>query len=302
MELRLRNGVLLKYEGAQVMGIINVTPDSFFEGSRCQGEENLRKRVRQIIEEGGTMIDLGAYSTRPDADEVSAEEELSRLAFALPIIIDELNIQKFRNSEIQKDGSVSYIPVSVDTFRAEVAKECILKYGADIINDVSGGTLDEDMLLVVAETKAPYILMHMRGTPKTMQSMTDYPDGVTNEVMKFFRKQIERLHEISFSLDPEDEDASLPIILDPGFGFAKTIEQNYQLFSNLPAFKYSFKEYPLLVGISRKSMIYKLLETDAEHALNGTSVLNALAVASGADILRVHDVKEAVAVVKQMKK
>lgn len=293
MELQLANGLKLNYDSAQVMGIINVTPDSFFEGSRVDGEDNLRARVRQIVEEGGTMVDVGAYSTRPDADDVSVDEELSRLAFAIPVIVDELQKLNRRNPS-------AYIPVSVDTFRAEVAKTCVLKYGADIINDVSGGTLDEDMLLVVAETKVPYILMHMRGTPKNMQTMTEYPDGVTNEVVKFFRKQIERLQETALALNPEEEEISLPVILDPGFGFAKTIEQNYQLFSNLASLKASFKDYPLLVGISRKSMIYKLLETDANHALNGTMVLNALAVASGADILRVHDVKEAVAVVKQV--
>lgn len=285
MELRLRDGKILHYDGAQVMGIINVTPDSFYSGSRVQGEENLRARVRQIVEEGGTMVDVGAYSTRPDADEVSAEEELARLAEALPIINDEL-------SKLGRD-----IVVSVDTFRADVAKTCVLEYGADIINDVSGGTLDEAMFDVVAETRAPYILMHMRGTPQTMQTMTDYPDGVTNGVIKFFREQLEALED---TFAAKEIDSAPCVILDPGFGFAKTIEQNYQLFSNIPALKYSFKEYPLLVGISRKSMIYKLLETDADHALNGTTVLNALAVASGAEILRVHDVKEAVDVVSQM--
>ena len=289
MELNLRNGQKLCYDSAIVMGIINVTPDSFFEDSRCQDEEKLRARVRQIVEEGGDMIDVGAYSSRPDGEEVSVEEEMSRLSAALPIITDELaslNLEKT-------------IPISVDTFRAQIAKTCVEEFGADIINDISGGTLDEKMLETVAELNVPYILMHMRGTPQTMQEMTDYPDGVTNEVMSFFRKQITRLEEIA-DLNQKEERKSLQIILDPGFGFAKTIEQNYQLFSNLSAFKTSFREYPLLVGISRKSMIYKLLETDAENALNGTTVLNALAVASGADILRVHDVKEAKAVITQL--
>lgn len=294
MKLQLRDGNILCYDGAQVMGIINVTPDSFFAGSRCQGEENLRARVRQIVEEGGSMIDVGAYSTRPDADEVTSEEELSRLAAALPIIIDELEKIECRNATGSK-----YVVVSVDTFRADVAKTCVEKYGADIINDVSGGTLDSEMFNVIAETKAPYILMHMRGTPKTMQTLTDYPEGVTNGVMQFFEEQLDKIEaaftHIGSAFIKEN------IIIDPGFGFAKTIEQNYQLFGNLATLKNSFKEYPLLVGISRKSMIYKLLETDANNALNGTSILNALAIASGAEVLRVHDVKEAVDVVRQMK-
>lgn len=286
MELTLKNGKKLKYDGALVMGIVNVTPDSFFEGSRCQDEETLRQRIRQIIAEGGDMVDVGAYSSRFDGTDIPEEEEMSRLAAALPVI----------NEELAK--AERCIPVSVDTFRAGVARRCVEEYGVDIINDISGGTLDEDMLRTVVELNVPYILMHMRGTPQTMKEMTDYPDGVTNDVMGFFRQQIGKLEALAEEMDVDQE--SLQVILDPGFGFAKTIEQNYQLFSNLPAFKISFKDYPLLVGISRKSMIYKLLDTDANNSLNGTSILNALAVASGADILRVHDVKEAVAVVKQL--
>lgn len=286
MELTLKNGKKLKYDGALVMGIVNVTPDSFFEGSRCQDEETLRQRIRQIIAEGGDMVDVGAYSSRSDGTDIPEEKEMSRLAAALPVI----------NEELAK--AERCIPVSVDTFRAGVAKRCVEEYGVDIINDISGGTLDEDMLRTVVELNVPYILMHMRGTPQTMKEMTDYPDGVTNDVMGFFRQQIGKLEALAEEMDVDKE--SLQVILDPGFGFAKTIEQNYQLFSNLPAFKISFKDYPLLVGISRKSMIYKLLDTDANNSLNGTSILNALAVASGADILRVHDVKEAVAVVKQL--
>lgn len=286
MELTLKNGKKLKYDGALVMGIVNVTPDSFFEGSRCQDEETLRQRIRQIIAEGGAMVDVGAYSSRPDGTDITEEEEMSRLAAALPVINEEL---------AKADGC---IPVSVDTFRAGVAKRCVEEYGVDIINDISGGTLDEDMLRTVVELNVPYILMHMRGTPQTMKEMTDYPDGVTNDVMRFFRQQMGKLEALAEEMDVDKE--SLQVILDPGFGFAKTIEQNYQLFSNLPAFKISFKDYPLLVGISRKSMIYKLLDTDANNSLNGTSILNALAVASGADILRVHDVKEAVSVVQQL--
>lgn len=291
MELKLRDGNVLHYDGAQVMGIVNVTPDSFFSGSRYLGEDNLRQRVRQIISEGGTMIDVGAYSTRPDADEVSADEELARLAEALPFIVDELQSLGCRCA-----SSPRYVPVSVDTFRADVARQCVLQFGADIINDVSGGMLDDEMLGVVADVQAPYILMHMRGTPKTMQSLTDYPEGVTNAVVDFFSQQLHKLEEACQRVGK----GLVSVILDPGFSFAKTIEQNYQLFGNIPSLKSLFPDYPLLVGISRKSMIYKLLGTDADNALNGTSVLNALAVASGAEILRVHDVKEASNVVNQM--
>ena len=273
------------------MGIVNVTPDSFFSGSRYSGEDNLRQRVRQIISEGGTMIDVGAYSTRPDADEVSADEELARLAEALPFIVDELQSLGCRCA-----SSPRYVPVSVDTFRADVARQSVLQFGADIINDVSGGMLDDEMLGVVADVQAPYILMHMRGTPKTMQSLTDYPEGVTNAVVDFFSQQLHKLEEACQRVGK----GLVSVILDPGFGFAKTIEQNYQLYGNIPSLKSLFPDYPLLVGISRKSMIYKLLGTDADNALNGTSVLNALAVASGAEILRVHDVKEASNVVNQM--
>ena len=291
MELKLRDGNVLHYDGAQVMGIVNVTPDSFFSGSRYLGEDNLRQRVRQIISEGGTMIDVGAYSTRPDADEVSADEELARLAEALPFIFDELQSLGCRCA-----SSPHYVPVSVDTFRADVARQCVLQFGADIINDVSGGMLDDEMLGVVADVQAPYILMHMRGTPKTMQSLTDYPEGVTNAVVDFFSQQLHKLEESCQRVGK----GLVSVILDPGFCFAKTIEQNYQLYGNIPSLKSLFPDYPLLVGISRKSMIYKLLGTDADNALNGTSVLNALAVASGAEILRVHDVKEASNVVNQM--
>ena len=291
MELKLRDGNVLHYDGVQVMGIVNVTPDSFFSGSRYLGEDNLRQRVRQIISEGGTMIDVGAYSTRPDADEVSADEELARLAEALPFIVDELQSLGCRCA-----SSPRYVPVSVDTFRADVARQSVLQFGADIINDVSGGMLDDEMLGVVADVQAPYILMHMRGTPKTMQSLTDYPEGVTNAVVDFFSQQLHKLEEACQRVGK----GLVSVILDPGFGFAKTIEQNYQLYGNIPSLKSLFPDYPLLVGISRKSMIYKLLGTDADNALNGTSVLNALAVASGAEILRVHDVKEASNVVNQM--
>lgn len=283
MKLTLRNGREVCYDGAQVMGIINVTPDSFFAGSRCQEEETLRGTVRNALVEGATMIDLGAYSTRPDAEEVSPEEEMQRLAKALPIVKEEI-------TKFCAENNAAEPLISIDTFKADVAKQCIEEFDVDIINDVSGGTLDEKMFEVILSTNTPYILMHMRGTPKTMQTLTDYPEGVTNAVIDFFGEQISKLEGLKAS-----------IILDPGFGFAKTVEQNYQLFGNIPAIKSAFPEYPLLVGISRKSMIYKILETGPENALNGTMILNALAVTYGADILRVHDVQETANVVKQLK-
>lgn len=266
------------FNGTQVMGIINVTPDSFYAGSRVKGEEALRQRVAQIIEEGGAMIDVGAYSTRPDAAEVSAQEELDRLSLALPIIRDELSLQ----------GKPEVL-VSVDTFRAVVAETSVTELGADIINDVSGGTLDEKMFSVVARTRAPYILMHMRGTPQTKQQLTQYDKPVTEAVGDFFDEQLSQL----LALAPEAQ-----VILDPGYGFAKTLDQNYELFAGMPALMQRFATYPMLVGISRKSMIYRLLGTSANEALNGTTVLNTLATQMGAHILRVHDVKEAVEAVR----
>lgn len=275
-------GAGYKFTGTQVMGIINVTPDSFYAGSRYREEEALRQRVFQIVKEGGSMIDVGAYSTRPDATEVSAQEELDRLAQALPIIREELALQ----------GKPEML-VSVDTFRASVAETSVTELGGDIINDVSGGTLDDDMLAVVARTKAPYILMHMRGTPQTMQQLTQYDKPVTEAVGDFFDEQLTKL----YSLDPEAQ-----VILDPGYGFAKTLDQNYELFAQLPALMQRFEQYPMLVGISRKSMIYRLLGTSADEALNGTTVLNTLATQMGAHILRVHDVRAAVEAVKIIEK
>lgn len=272
----------LSYDTTQVMGIVNVTPDSFWEGSRMSRDASrIRARVRQILDEGGTMIDVGAYSTRPGAPDVSPQEELDRLAFALALIRDEVGRE---------------VPVSVDTFRADVAETCIRELQADIINDISGGTLDERMLQVVASTGAPYILMHMRGTPQTMQQLTDYPEGVTQAVIDFFRKQLDRLD--SFSSAGNSQIVNRQIILDPGFGFAKTLDQNYELLRDLPRLMEAFPDYPMLVGISRKSMIYRLLDTDPAHALNGTTVLNTFAAQCGAHILRVHDVREAVETVR----
>lgn len=262
-------GRLFDLSQPQVMGILNVTPDSFYSGSRMQTDAQIAARAEQIVEEGGTMIDLGAYSSRPGAADVSPEEELSRLSRALGIV----------------RGLFPDVVVSVDTFRAEVARRCVEDYGADIINDISGGTLDEDMFPTVASLNVPYILMHMRGTPQTMQQQTDYKD-VTAEVLRYFGEKVDRLHAMGVS----------DIIMDPGYGFAKTLEQNYQLLSRQRVFE--VLDLPVLVGVSRKSMICKVLGCTPEEALNGTSVLHALALQQGTHILRVHDVKEAVETIK----
>lgn len=262
-------GRLFDLSQPQVMGILNVTPDSFYSGSRMQTDAQIAARAEQIVEEGGTMIDLGAYSSRSGAADVSPEEELSRLSGALGIV----------------RGLFPDVVVSVDTFRAEVARRCVEDYGADIINDISGGTLDEDMFPTVASLNVPYILMHMRGTPQTMQQQTDYKD-VSAEVLRYFGEKVDRLHAMGVS----------DIILDPGYGFAKTLEQNYQLLSRQRVFE--VLDLPVLVGVSRKSMICKVLGCTPEEALNGTSVLHALALQQGTHILRVHDVKEAVETIK----
>lgn len=262
-------GRLFDLSQPQVMGILNVTPDSFYSGSRMQTDAQIAARAEQIVEEGGTMIDLGAYSSRSGAADVSFEEELSRLSRALGIV----------------RGLFPDVVVSVDTFRSEVARRCVEDYGADIINDISGGTLDEDMFPTVASLNVPYILMHMRGTPQTMQQQTDYKD-VTAEVLRYFGEKVDRLHAMGVS----------DIILDPGYGFAKTLEQNYQLLSRQRVFE--VLDLPVLVGVSRKSMICKVLGCTPEEALNGTSVLHALALQQGTHILRVHDVKEAVETIK----
>ena len=286
-----------------VMGIINVTPDSFYEASRVQEQSVLRERVRQILDEGGAIIDVGAYSTRPGALDISAEAEMERLRWALPIVVDEA--EKWHN---EHDGNGPKPLISVDTFRAAVAERCVTELGADIINDISGGTLDEKMFDVVARTRAIYILMHSRGTPQDMQQRTDYADGVVDEVIRFFKGQVGKLVERFEGFEGFERFEKFErferlerlenVVLDPGFGFAKTLEQNYALMKGLDRIREALPDYPLLVGVSRKSMVYKLLETDARHALNGTTVLNTYALLHGASILRVHDVKEAVEAIK----
>ncbi len=262
-------GHLLDLSEPQVMGILNVTPDSFYAESRMKTEEAIRRRVRQIVEEGGSMIDVGAYSSRPGADDVSADEEMARLKRGMKIVREE----------------APEIPVSVDTFRADVAKMCIEELGADIINDISGGELDKEMFHTVAKLGVPYILMHMKGTPQTMQEAPHY-DDLMKEVMLYFSEKIQQLRDLG----------QKDIILDPGYGFAKTLDHNYELLVHQEML--SIFELPLLVGVSRKSMIYKLLGCTPDEALNGTTALNTIALQKGASILRVHDVKEAVEVVR----
>lgn len=267
------NGQLIDLFRPQVMGILNVTPDSFYFGSRKQTEWEIRERVEQIVNEGGQMIDIGAYSSRPGADDVSEEEEMRRLREGMKIV-----------KELAPD-----MPASVDTFRANVAKMCVEELGVGIINDISGGELDKDMFKTVAKLGVPYILMHMKGTPQTMQQAPHY-DDLMKEVMMYFAEKVQKLRDLG----------QKDIILDPGYGFAKTLDHNYQLLRQQEMLQVF--DLPLLVGISRKSMIYRLLDTCPQEALNGTSVLNTIALQKGANILRVHDVKECVEVVKIVRK
>ena len=264
------NGQLIDLGTPQVMGILNVTPDSFYSGSRKQTETEIAERVEQILAEGGQMIDIGAYSSRPNADDVSTKEEMERLRRGLRIL-----------REKAPDAIVS-----VDTFRADVAKMCVEEYGVQIVNDISGGELDKEMFPTVARLGVPYVLMHMKGTPQTMQEAPHY-DDLMKEVLLYFAEKIQQLRDLG----------QKDIILDPGFGFAKTLEHNYELLSHLEALQ--IFELPILVGVSRKSMIYKLLGTTAQDALNGTTVLNTICLMKGcANILRVHDVKECVEAVE----
>lgn len=248
-----------------VMGILNVTPDSFWAGSRCDTQQAIEQRVATMIDEGADAIDIGAYSTRPGAAEVTVHDEMARLDRAMHIV----------------RAMAPDLPTSVDTFRADVAQFAVEQLGVDIINDVSGGTLDNDMFATVARLRVPYVLMHMRGTPATMQQLTDY-DNLVEDVVADLRSKLDTLRGMGVS----------DVVVDPGFGFSKTLQQNYQLMAQLEAFH--DLEAPLLVGISRKSMIYKALGCTPDEALNGTTVLNTMALMAGAHILRVHDVKAAV--------
>lgn len=249
----------------KIMGILNVTPDSFYAESRTSDEEHIAARVQQLMDDGADMIDIGGYSARPGADDVSPEEEMNRLRRGLRVV----------------RRLYPEVPISVDTFRADVARMCVEEEGADIINDISGGMMDRQMFRTVARLGVPYILMHMQGTPDTMQQAPHY-DNLRREVMLYFAERIDRLCQMG----------AKDIIVDPGFGFGKTLEHNYELFHHLDDF--NLFNLPLLVGISRKSMIYKLLGGTPQTSLNGTTVLNTIALMKGVHILRVHDVKEAV--------
>lgn len=268
------NGQLMNLSTPKVMGILNVTPDSFYAGSRKETTSDIAYRVEQIITEGADMIDIGAYSSRPNAEHVSTKEEMARLRKGLEII-----------REVAPEAIVS-----VDTFRADVASMCVEEYSAALINDISGGQMDERMFDTVARLNVPYIMMHMQGTPQDMQLHIHY-NHLRMEIMQYFALKVQEL----YARGVKD------IIIDPGFGFGKTLAHNYELFKHLEDFK--LFGLPLLVGISRKSMIYKLLDSSPEEALNGTTVLNTIALTKGADILRVHDVKacvEAVRIFNQM--
>ena len=266
-------GDLFPLDRPVVMGILNVTPDSFFAGSRKRTETEITTRIEEILAQGGDWIDIGGYSSRPDATPVTADEEMRRLELGLEILRHDY----------------PSVPVSVDTFRADVARCCVEKYGVAIINDISAGELDPEMFRTVADLQVPYIMMHMRGTPQTMASLTDYTD-LMDEIMLYFAEKVRQLRLMGVS----------DLILDPGFGFSKTLEQNYELMAHLREF--GIFDLPILVGISRKRMIYQLLGGSPEESLNGTTALHAYALLNGADILRVHDVKEAVEVVRIVQK
>lgn len=247
----------------KVMGILNVTPNSFYDGGMYKNNSEMLTKVGKMLNEGATFIDVGAYSSKPSAEYVSEEEELQRIIPIINLILE-------------------YYPetlLSVDTFRSEVAKVCI-ENGAAIINDISAGNLDDNMLETIAKYNVPYIMMHMRGTPETMQKMTSY-DDIVKEILFYFSEKVAKAR--SFGIND--------LIIDPGFGFAKTLDQNYEVLQKMELFE--ILELPLLAGFSRKSMIYKTLQSSAEEALNGTTVLNTVALTKGAKILRVHDVKEA---------
>ncbi len=257
-------GQLIDLSIPKVMGILNVTPNSFFDGGKYKNESEMLSQVDKMLDEGATFIDIGAYSSKPNAEFVSEEEEINRI-----VSVIELILTHFPNTLL-----------SIDTFRSKVVEVCLAN-GAALINDISAGNLDEGMFEVIAKHNVPYIMMHMRGTPQTMQTLTDY-DDIVKEMLFYFSERIHKAR--SFGIND--------LVIDPGFGFAKTIAQNYEVLQKLALFQ--ILELPLLVGVSRKSMVYKPLDSNAAEALNGTTVLNTIALTKGANILRVHDVKEAV--------
>lgn len=265
-------GQLIDLSQPKVMGILNITPNSFFDGGKYSSDEEIIAKVQKMLADGATFIDVGAYSSKPNAEFVSEDEELNRI---IPVV--QLLVKQFPP-----------ILLSIDTFRSEVASACI-ENGAAIINDISAGNLDDKMLEVIAKHNVPYIMMHMRGKPETMQSMTDY-DDIVKEILFYFSEKISQARSLGIN----------DLIIDPGFGFAKTIEQNYEVMQKVELFHNL--ELPMLIGISRKSMIHKFLGISADDALNGTTFLNTIALTKGAQILRVHDVKEAVECVKLYQK
>ncbi len=265
-------GQLIDLTTPKVMGILNVTPNSFYDGGMYKSSSEMLTKVGKMISDGATFIDVGAYSSKPSAEYVSEEEELQRIIPIINLILE-------------------YYPealLSVDTFRSEVAKVCI-ENGAAMINDISAGNLDDKMMETIAKYNVPYIMMHMRGTPETMQKMTIYED-IVKEILFYFSEKVAKAR--SYGIND--------LIIDPGFGFAKTLDQNYEVLQKMELFE--ILELPLLAGFSRKSMIYKTLQSSAEEALNGTTVLNTVALSKGAKILRVHDVKEAVECVTLLNK
>jgi len=255
----------ISFDKPLVMGILNLTPDSFFDGGQYIDTDSILERAKQIIDEGADIIDLGAYSTRPGAEDIDVEEEWRRMQPALSCI------RKALPNAI----------LSIDTFRSELVRRVVREFGACIVNDISGGTMDDKMFETVADLKVPYIMMHIKGTPQTMQSHAVY-ENLMDELIEFFKERVRQLNELG----------AKDIIIDPGFGFGKTLEHNYEIMAQLNDFK--SLGLPLLIGISRKSMIYKLLGGEAKDSLNGTTALNMVALMGGAHILRVHDVKEAV--------
>ncbi|CAM1343940.1 dihydropteroate synthase [Tenacibaculum amylolyticum] len=261
-------GKLIDFQTPKVMGILNITPDSFFDGGKYNNEKDILLQTEKMLEDGATFIDIGAYSSRPGAAHVSEDEELQRI---VPVVT--LLSKKFPEAFI-----------SIDTFRSNIAKETILAGGA-IVNDISGGNLDKNMFKTIAELQVPYILMHMQGTPQNMQQNPNY-ENITTELISFFAEKLFELHQLKVN----------DVIIDVGFGFGKTIAHNYELLQDLSLFENL--DSPILAGVSRKSMLYKLLDTSPQEALNATSIANTIALLNGANILRVHDVKEAVEAVK----
>ena len=268
MQIKLK-GKLLNLKPPVTMGIVNVTPDSFYQGARFSNEKNMLQLVEKMLNDGASIIDVGGYSTRSQAENISPDEEISRVSNALESIL-----KKFPDTLL-----------SVDTFRANVARHVVNEFNVAMINDISGGTLDDMMFETIADLQVAYVLMHTRGNPQNMQNMTNY-DDVVSEVLGFLQKRVAQLHLLGVN----------DIVVDPGFGFAKTTEQNFSLLKQLAYFKEL--NVPILAGLSRKSMIYKTLNIDATSSLNGTTALNMLALQGGASILRVHDVKEAMEAIK----